>query len=352
MTEYVVGVDGGTTKTVALVADRDGHIVGAARGGNSNWTGTDVEIPMRVVVTAVRKALSMANVRPEENRVGVFGLAGADWPEDYERRAAFLSRARIAQHVIVKNDAVVGWRAGTRHTFGAVIAAGTGTNTCIITPGGKTWCYGYYAFKGGGVDIAKDGIHAVLRAEDGRGRATRLTDAVLDHLGFATPERLLRAVTTGSVNEEKIATLCPLVFEAANRGDTVAAEILVEHGEILAEYATAAINRFDMAQETFDLVLAGSVFKGEGPLLIDTVIQRVHQVAPHVNVVRADLEPAVGAVLLAYDTLGISVSDRIMDTLFETLPDPGLFNTAASAPRSDAPPESIPSQSRNRKGDI
>jgi N-acetylglucosamine kinase-like BadF-type ATPase len=331
MTGYVVGVDGGSTKTIALVADMEGHIVGAARGGNSNWTGTDVEIPMRVVINAVQGALRNANVPPEEIRLGVFGLAGADWPEDYECREAFLSRAHIARQVIVKNDAVVGWRAGTRHTFGVVIAAGTASNTCIITPDGREWCYGYYAFDGGGVDIAKAGIDAVLRAEDGRGCATQLTTPVLDHLGFATPDRLLRAMIAGSIAKEEIAMLCPLVFRAANNGDAVAAEILVKQGEYLAECATAAIRRFDMAQKTFDVVLAGSVFKGEGPLLIDTVTQCVHRVAPQVSVVRAKLEPAVGAILLAYDALEIPVSDRMMDNLVETLPDPELFSTADSA---------------------
>jgi N-acetylglucosamine kinase-like BadF-type ATPase len=53
MRTVVVGVDGGTTKTVALVADEQGRVVGAARGAGSNWAGIDVEIPMAVVVATV-----------------------------------------------------------------------------------------------------------------------------------------------------------------------------------------------------------------------------------------------------------------------------------------------------------
>ena len=79
---FVVGVDGGTTKTVALVADESGRIIGAARTGGSNWSGEDVEIPMAVVIEAVQQALSMADLNGSDVQVGVFTLAGADWPED------------------------------------------------------------------------------------------------------------------------------------------------------------------------------------------------------------------------------------------------------------------------------
>ena len=60
MPEFVLGVDGGTTKTIALVADLNGNILGAARGGGSNWTGLDVEVPMSVVIDVVRDALRQA----------------------------------------------------------------------------------------------------------------------------------------------------------------------------------------------------------------------------------------------------------------------------------------------------
>lgn len=332
MTGFVVGVDGGTTKTIALVADMAGRIVGAARGGNSNWTGTDVTVPMGVVVDTVREALRMAAVDPEDVSVGVFGLAGADWPEDYERREAALSDARIVRRVIVQNDAIVGWRAGTRQTYGVVIAAGTGSNTCVVTPEGEAWCYGYYVLYGGGIDVAQEVIQAVLRAEDGRGHATQLTPLVLQALNFETPEKLLRGMVAGEISQAGLLSLCPLVFRAANAGDATAAEIIVKQGEALAEYATALIRRYDMQSEAFDLVLAGSVFKGEGPLLIDTITQRVHQVAPRVRIVRTTLEPAVGALLLAYDALGVHVSDEMMERLVATVPDASLFATASGGP--------------------
>ncbi len=331
MAQYVVGVDGGTTKTIALVADDRGHILGAARGGNSNWTRPDVEIPMRVVADTVQAALAQAGLSGDDIAVGVFGLAGADWPEDHERRERVLKKSGIARQVIVKNDAMVGWRAGTRQKCGVVIAAGTGSNTCVIPPDGQEWCYGYYVFYGGAVDVAQEAIHAVLRQEDGRGKLTALTETVLGRLGYPTAEAMLKGMAARELDEGLVYSLCPLVFEVADGGDDVAAEIIVNQGLALAEYATAAIRRYGMQGLEFDVVLSGSIFKGQGPLLIDTITQAIYRVAPRARVVHAQLEPAVGGVLLAYDALGITVTDEMVDNLAQTMPGDELFSTAGAA---------------------
>ncbi len=237
-------------------------------------------------------------------------------------------RAGLAHQLTVKNDTFVGLRAGTRRPYGIVIVAGTGTNTAIITPDGQEWAYGYYASDGGAADIAQDCIRALLRADDGRGPRTALTQAVLQKLGHPTTEALLRAIIAKEVEEGQILSLCPLVFEAANAGDEVAADIVVKHGLILAEYATNLIRRFGLQGLEFDLVLSGSVFKGQGPLLIDTITQAVHRVAPRARIVRAQFEPAVGGVLLAYDALGLNVTDEMYDNLAKTVPAPAFFSTA------------------------
>jgi N-acetylglucosamine kinase-like BadF-type ATPase len=328
MPSFVVGVDGGTTKTIALVADDRGHILGAGRGGNSNWSGPDVEKPMQVVIDAVREALRQAGLKGHDVAAGAFGLAGADWPEDYHRRQVVLQRSGIARQVIVKNDALVGWRAGTRRRYGVVIAAGTGSNTAIVPPDGQEWCYGYYVRYGGAGDVAYDAIHAVLRQEDGRGPPTSLTEIVLSRLGYPTAEALLRALYTHQLQARSALALCPLVFEAAHAGDEVAMSLIVKQGQALAEYATAGIRRFGMQQLEFDVVLAGSLFKGKGPLLIDTITQAVHCVAPRAHIVRPRFEPAVGGVLLAYDALSIAVSDEMYENLAQTMPGDAFFSTA------------------------
>ena len=121
--------------------------------------------------------------------------------------------------------------------------------------------------------------------------------------------------------------ICPRIFDASFVGDEVASEIIVQHGLALAEYAVAAIRRFNMSQEAFDVVLVGSVFKGPGTLLADTITTAIHRVAPHAQVVRSHFEPVIGALLLAYDALGLTVSESIYERLAATCPEPSFFNT-------------------------
>ncbi len=327
MPSYVVGVDGGTTKTIALVADDQGHILSAARGGGSNWSGADVEIPMSTVVATVQEALQKAGLGGADIALASFCLAGADWPEDHVRRHDYLLAAGIAQRVVVKNDSFGGLRAGTSQPYGVVIAAGTGLNAAAIAPDGREWAFGYYEDGGGAAEVAFEAMRAALRQDDGRGKPTALTAAVLTRLGYPTAEAMLRARVANEIERGRIYSLCPLVFAAAEAGDEVAAEILVQEGRRLAEYATALIRRFDMQRLEFDVVLAGSVFKGEGPLLVDTITQGIHQVAPHARIVRARFEPAVGAVLLAYDALGMAVSEAMYGNLAQTMPGPAFFST-------------------------
>jgi N-acetylglucosamine kinase-like BadF-type ATPase len=291
---------------------------------------------MKSVADTVAQALHQAGCTPGDLAVGVFGLSGADWPEDITCREAALVKARVARRVIVKNDAFVGLRAGTARPFGVVIAAGTSCNVAAIAPDGREWHFGYYQDYGGAATIGREAIRAVLHAEDGRGKPTALTATVLHQLGQPTPEALLRARLAGRIRKPDVAQLCPLVFEASVAGDAVAEAIIVRQGSALAEYAIALIHRYDMENLEFDVVLSGSVFKGKGPLLIDIITEMIHRTAPRAQVRRQQFEPAIGGILLAYDALGLTVTDEIYANLARTAPDPEFFSTEHGAAWKDS----------------
>ena len=324
---FVVGVDGGTTKTIALVANEQGNILGVTRGGGSNWIGEIVETPMAVVVDTVRKALEIASLAGSQVEAGVFCLAGADWPLDHIRRQVVLEQAGLARRVIVKNDTFAGLRVGISRPYEMVIAAGSGVNAAVITPDGQEWAFGYYAAYGGAATIAREALTAVLRAEDGRGPPTLLTSIILQMLDFFSVDHLLRASVMDEIPYYRLMALCPVVFEAALAGDPAATEIITHQAKALAEYATAMTRRFKMGDMAFEVVLSGSVFKGVGSLLIDTIASEIHRVSPGAVIVRPRFEPAVGSLLLAYDLLGLPVTQAIESRLKLTLPEEAFFAT-------------------------
>src|SRR5947209_15664878 len=87
----VVGVDGGGTKTHAVVTRSDGTLLGATRGGPSNWEMVGLDGARNTIVGAVRDALDAAGVEPARVAAGAFALAGCDWPSDHDRLAPVLA---------------------------------------------------------------------------------------------------------------------------------------------------------------------------------------------------------------------------------------------------------------------
>src|SRR5687768_4142946 len=105
--DHVLGVDGGNTKTIALVGRLDGTVVGAGRGGCSDiYAASSPEAALAETEQAVSSALGMAGVSASALAAGAFSMAGADWPDDFEfLRAAFEARG-LGRHVLVVNDGV------------------------------------------------------------------------------------------------------------------------------------------------------------------------------------------------------------------------------------------------------
>lgn len=325
--DYFLGVDGGGTKTLALIADADGRIVGAARGPGSNWTEEDPSVPMTVIVDVTRSALAEAGVTGDRITLGVFALAGADWPEDHTRREVILRQAGLARELRVKNDSFAGLRAGTREKYGVVVLAGTERNAAVIAPDGREIALGFYATYGGAKTIAAEALDAVVRAEAGLGPPTALTSIALSTLGFDTVEAMFRAGLGGRIPEADRLRLCPPVFAAAAVGDGVAGDILIKQAQALSGYAIALARRCGMLDLAFNVVLSGSVFKGVGPLLIETITREIARVAPRARVIRPAFEPVVGSLLLAYDAAGTDVTEALLANIAATLPGASFFDT-------------------------
>ena len=325
--DLVLGVDGGKSKTVCLIARGEEGVIGAGRAGSSDKYDVPLEQALDAVVEAARAAAEQAGVSLPV-QAGCFGLAGADWPEDFAELEHGLKARNLAKQVLVKNDMHIALHANT--DYGVVVSAGTHTAAAIRTPDGREWHAGWFAVEGpGGVTAGHKVLWAVFRAYDGRGAQTALTDLVLAATGASDPLELLRAHSEGRVDTAYLARLAPLVFQAHYRfGDQVAAEIIMELGEDMARWATGLLARFNLLHADVPVILTGGLFKGEGTLLLDTVTMRIHALAPKAQIRLAQREPVIGAVLYAYEMLGYSVGPLLMEALERTLPDADFFRTA------------------------
>lgn len=309
---YYLGIDGGGTKTYALLTDEHGNVLGKGRSGNGNHQ-LGAERAERSIREAARMALDEAGLRIEELRHAYLGLAGADREADY-RVLHLLVRGMGFTKYTIDCDTMIGLRAGTNRPYGVALICGTGTNAAGRNPQGAFYqCGGFdymYGDFGGGGALNIEVFRSVIRAWDGREQPTRLTGLLLGMLGYANVEDMFhdfldhgKAVPVDAAR---------LLFPAAAEDDAVALEILRRQGDELGKSAAAVIRRLGLERDVFDVVLAGSLLtRGDRGWIRGPIERAVRAAAPHAAVVTLATEPVVGAVWLAMEADGLAVAGDV-----------------------------------------
>lgn len=314
---YVLGCDGGNTKTIALVARPDGTIAGWGRAGSSDVH--DNSAALDELRSAVTEACAMAGCASADVEQAVFGLAGADWPEDFALLDETM-RAVVGGGVTILNDAVNAIRCGTPDGVGLVVSCGTGGTAAGMGADGTIYHRGFWPEPSGAREIGRLGLSAVQRAHLGIGLPTALTERALTRYGAADADVLLHMLTQrGRDGVTDSRWFCPDVLDEAAAGDPVAMAIVRREGKVLGEQAAVCVRELGFAG-SFPLVLVGGVFRHPSSLLREAVQAEVPQGVP----VEAAVEPAVGALLRAFDALGISADDAVR----ASLPDDAVFATS------------------------
>jgi N-acetylglucosamine kinase-like BadF-type ATPase len=302
--QIVAGVDGGSTKTVALISDLEGHVIGAGRAGPSNHELIGHAKAAESVRLAVEAALAHAHRQARDLVFAHMGLSGQDWAEDEVQMRAALAPWLGATRLALENDAFLGVRACTPDARGITVSAGSGVCCSLIRENGTKYCYGYHADLGGGIDIDARTMHAVVRSQDGRGPPTELTAALLTSLGFATVPDMLHAISRRGY-EASHRLVRPALFGAAEGGDPIARRIVEDFGRELALFATNLVYKEGLGALPVDVVATGSLFVKTGALLFSTFKTCVRAAAARASIHLADQEPAVGAVRAALAACGV-----------------------------------------------
>ena len=291
----VAGVDGGNSKTLAVVCDLSGKIVGVGGAGCSNWEQVGREEAAQTLGEALEGALKAAGIGRDALVHLHIGLAGIDWPEDELVIGSALRECGWECRLVLENDSFLGIRACAPEGHGVRVNAGTGVCSGVLLPDGDKYAYGSYIDFGGRIGAEREVINEVIRSEDGRGRRTLLTDLLLKAVDQKTVPNALYAIHRLGHSIPN-ATLNHILFQAAGLGDVVAIDLVQRFARELALCATNLMRRFGLTDKAPVIVAFGSRFVRTGPLLFDTFSQEVHAAAPLANIMLADLPPAMGAV--------------------------------------------------------
>lgn len=323
MSRLLLGVDGGASKTVALIVDVTGKVVGAGRSGSSDiHNEASPQVAVDHVVTSVREAAATAGARPVELEASVLGLCGADWPEDVVFYMTTLRERLALRHApTVVNDAFNALRAGSHDGIGVALVMGTGAAVAARGPDGASWFSGERMERAGAMEFGRRAYDLILRGEYGSAPRPAFEQPALAAYAAASVEAMVHAITrTGGHGHRSLARLAPVLLEAGHRGDPTACAIVLEQARLLAGYVRRAAERVGLDPLRTRVVQAGGIFKHHCTDLADGISAAL----PGATITAATMEPVHGAILMAADGIGVRPDPEQM---LDTGPEASFFDT-------------------------
>lgn len=275
-------------------------MLGTARGPGSSPHRLGVQGSLDVLQALVEKLGG-------ELDLAVLLLAAVDFPDEEAAYREAAERRGWAAETVVGNDTFAVLRAGTEHGFGVAVTCGAGINCVGVAPDGRTMRFPSLGLLsgdwGGGGDVGAEALYVAARSEDGRGPKTILERRVPEHFGFTTPIELARAFIDGTLRQERLAELAPLVLAAVEE-DSVAAAIVDRLADEVVAMVRATVTRLGIAAEAVDVVLGGGLLQAGNERLLGRIVRGVRELGPLLAVHVASHPPVVGAALIALDRVG------------------------------------------------
>lgn len=298
---YYLGVDGGASKTAALVTDETGRPLGDGVAGPSNHLRVGIETAARNIERAVNRALVAADVHSREIVWTYCGIAGSDHPAHRQEVVDSLSVFFPRGNFTVDNDARIALTGAIGFGAGIVVIAGTGSVAVgRNSAGNEARASGWGPIvgdEGSGYAIARGGLAAILREFDGRGPATSMTELLQRDFDM-TPADLPRFVYAQTTHADDIARIGKLVIDAAENGDAVAGEIVAHAGGELAKAVLAVAQRLGLTTADFPVSYAGGAFNA-GETLLAPMRNAILAAAPRARLAPPAHTPVEGAAQMA-----------------------------------------------------
>lgn len=309
---FVIGVDGGGTKTIAALSNLEGKILKIAKAGPSNPRN----LPIEKIVFNIAKAIKNVSEDIKKEKIISIFITLAAVQEEYKREKEKIKKGilkilgkSLKAKIEIGSDQVAAFKSGTDQEDGLVLISGTGAvcHGWWKSREAKVSGWGWLNDEGSGFWVGQRALQAVLRELDGRGKKTKITKLIFKKRKILDLEGLLREVYGSASSPQvrkdfvrNVSLMSILVDEASQKGDKIAKEILQGAAEELSACAISVIKKLKIKEEKFPLVFVGKMF--ESKIVLRGVQKEIKKIAPKVNFIRVK-EPVTGAVKLAIERI-------------------------------------------------
>lgn len=342
---YVLGIDGGGTKTACVLLTSDGQTIASSESHASNYHAVGAEVAQANIRLAIEQTLAQAMIAqalcdPTDLKIcGIgLGLAGVASQEDVavvrgwvaEYIAEAIGGCRWSFHegdharVYIDHDCAIALTGGvaqidqlqpnqTIAETGIAAIAGTGSIVFGRNATGQTARVGGWGYllgdEGSGYDLARRGLQAALYAADGRGERTALLAEFQQHFHARSPRDLAMTVYRHRLPVRDLAALSAIVDRVAVAGDDVACNIIEQGASEMAIAIRTCARQLEFAiHQPVEIVTIGGVWQS-GAGFRDRVITAVRSEFGEASIIWPRRSPAQGAALTVLGAIVTMHSD-------------------------------------------
>lgn len=300
--QYVIGIDGGGTKTLLKIADMEGQMLAECEGGPSNINSIGKAQAAKVLHELILKGISSINETQSHCKAICVGTAGVDRTDEKEVMEGIIKSTGYGGKTIITNDAVTSLYGAIGSGEGIIVISGTGSICYGRNSSGMVCRAGGWGHiigdEGSGYEIGVKALKAVMRSYDKRADATLLTDMILKSLRLKNPEDLIEYVYRSGAGKKEIASIARIVDEAYKMGDAAAKNILKGAAYELFLCCRTVVEKLGLQNKRAAIALSGSVMT-KNKYIFDEFSALIRKSYPCLNLCSAKYDSAWGAVLIA-----------------------------------------------------
>jgi N-acetylglucosamine kinase-like BadF-type ATPase len=316
MSKVILGIDGGGTKTHALLVDLNGNILATAANGGANWERTGIAATQASLQEIVSQVLGDAGSTSSNITAATFGLAGIDWESDKELFTPTVKALNLPADTLFINDSIAALFAGNPSGIGCVSIAGTGGKTSGRSATKTLQTMGMDLGEGGGAgQLVSLALDYIARIHHGIEAPSGLTELILADSGFSSETALFKAVAREEfrISED----LAPEIFELCASGDKGAMTIAVTVANQHALDVIAMLKKLDLTDSTVNVIRAGGLHTAGCAIFDQTFENALRSGHPGAVTQVLDISPVYGAVIHAAHSHFGEIPAAFLTNLFE-----------------------------------
>jgi len=317
---YVIGVNGGSTATTAVLADATGNLLGFGQSASASFDRdlAGAERVRKSLGDAVSAAIAMADLQNARISAACINMPGD--PDELE----FVCAPVIpVDHFSVGIYSHIALNTVSLGAPGVVVVADLGAEGYGVNARHETASVGGWGQpqgdEGSSYWIALRALNACCRALDGTGPSTQVLPLLLQHLEADSLRHVFQRIHREAISHGETIAILDVVGAAAVKGDATARRILHDAGKELGTAAVSLLKRLDMSDDPAIVGTVGSVFR-TGRLVLRAFRETVLKSTPSCRIIGPQAPSCVGAAISALEEIGVEIDEDTVCTIVNSLP--------------------------------